>query len=673
MAIRLPALAFAAAAAAWTVAAGHGQAPGAPGSDPVAPHARPQDDLYEHVNHAWLARTDIPPDRVTYDAFAELSDKVEADVHGIIQALSAEGADADDDVRRVVDLYHSVTDEATLDGQGSAPLRPQLDRIAAIDSARDLAREIGRLSSLAAGGPFAGTVVTDPNNPRRLLAQIGQGGTLLPEREHYVAAHPRAVEVRTRYRGYLVTLFRLLDHASPEADADRVLALETELAKVQWSAAESRDGARTANRFSFSRLAREMPGFDWWAWGEPQGLTTSGAVILMQPSFFKAFAAMIETVPLDTWRLWLTIRYVTFAAPYVSNAFGDARFEFFGRYLTGQQAPRPRWKRGVGLVNGNLGDAVGRLYVERYFPEPSKRRAESLVQGMRAALREALASAGWLEPATRRAALEKLDELRFRVGYPDAWRTYGRFKVRRDDLLGNVMRAQQFEHRLQLERARGRQDPRFWPVTAQSVNAFYNPSGNEIVLPAALLQPPFFDPAGDDATNYGAIGGIVGHELAHAFDLRGRRFDERGAERDWWRPADERAYVARITGLVAQFNGYAEHGVGVDGQLTVLENAADLAGLSLAYRAYRASRGERPDTTIDGLTADQRFFMGWARVWRAKMRPEYARQALRTQPHAPARFRVNGPVSHLRAFYEAFGVKPGDRLYRPAAQRVEIW
>jgi predicted metalloendopeptidase len=667
MPIRLPIL-IALLAATWTVVGGESQTRRDEHPDPVDPAIRPQDDLYEHVNRAWLARAELPPDRVTYDAFSELNDKVERDIHAIIQDVMAAGAEADDEARRVADLYASVTDEATIDAQGGAPLEPQLARIARIDNPRDLAREMGRLSSMAAGGPFAGTVVTDPNNRRRLLGQIGQGGTLLPEREQYFSNEARAIEVRARYVAYLATLFRLLGRPNPEGDAAVVLALETELARAQWSAEESRDGTRTANRFTFMRLAREMPGFDWWSWGDPQGLTMAGAVILMQPSFFKAFAALVPVVPLETWRLWLTARYVTFASPYVGNAFGDARFEFFGRFLTGQQAPRPRWKRGVGMVSGYLGDAVGRLYVERHFPDASKRRAEALVEGIRVAFREALSEAAWLEPATRRAGLDKLERLRFRVGYPEEWRRYNGLKVRPDDLLGNIMRAQQFEHRLQMQRANGRQDPRHWPVTAQSVNAFYNPSANEIVLPAALLQPPFFDPSGDEAANYGAVGGIVGHELAHAFDLRGRRFDARGAERDWWRAPDEQAFVSRVAGLVGQFNAYMEHGVPVDGRLTILENAADLAGLTLAHRAYRASPGGP-----DGAAGEQRFFMAWARVWRAKMRPEYARQALRTQPHAPARFRVNGPVSHMPAFYEAFGVRPGDRLYRPPEARIAIW
>ena len=673
MTIRLPALAIFIPFAALLAAEPAGRQDVAAGPGPAA-LPRPQDDLFAFVNAGWLERTDIPAERVVYDAFAELGEKVDEDVHAIVRDAIAMGDRAGADGRKIADLYLSVADEAAIEARGRAPLEPQLARITGIQTGRDLAKEIGHLSARAAGGAFEGTVVTDPVNPRRVVAQIAQGGTLLPERDYYFAETPRAVTVRERYLDYLSTIFRLLDHPDPAGAAASVFELERELARVQWSVQQSREPGRTPRRLTFLELERDFPGFDWWAWGEPQGLTTTRGVILLQPSFFKAFAALVPATPLETWRLWLTVRYVTYAAPYVSNAFGDARFEFFGRFLTGQQAPRPRWRRGVGMVNAYLGDAVGRLYVERHFPAASRRRAEALVSSVRIAFAGALEAAAWLEPETRRAALDKLSRLRTRIGYPDKWRGYGGLEVKRDDLLGNLQRAQQFEHRAQSVRAAGRQDPRHWPVTAQSVNAFYSAAGNEIVLPAAILQPPFFDPAGDDAGNYGAIGAIVGHELAHGFDLRGRRFDAYGAERDWWRTSDERAFVERAAALVTQFDAYAEHGVAVDGRRTLLENAADLAGLTVAHRAWRASLdGRAPAAVVDGYTGDQRFFMAWARAWRAKTRPEYARQASQTHPHAPARFRVNGPVSHMPAFYEAFGVQPGDRLYRDPAARIAIW
>jgi putative endopeptidase len=632
---------------------------------------RPQDDLYGHVNAGWFARTDIPPDRVSHNSFTELDDKVERDIHSIITEIAARPVRRDGSPeQQIADLYRSLTDEATIEAQGAAPLRPQLARIAAITDTTGLAAEAGRLSAIAAGGPFAGTIALDPHNPQRLIVEVTQGGILLPERDHYFRTDARSSVIRAGYEQYLETIFRLIDRANPGADATAVLALERELAALHGRAADARD----PRRFTFAQLSREMPGFDWNAWGRPQGMTQMGSLILAQPSFFTGFAALVPARPLDTWKLWLAARYITWAAPFVSDAFGNARFEFFGRLLTGQEAPRPRWKRGVGLANGYLGDAVGRRYVEQHFPASSKARIDAIVSRVRAALRRSIDEAEWLAPATRRAALDKLSKLRTRIGYPDEWRDYRGLVIRPDDLLGNVQRAMAFDDAARMRRVNGQDNPRQWPLPPQTVNAAYAPASNEMMLPAALLQPPFFDAAADEAVNYGAIGGVVAHELGHGFDARGRRIDGDGAERDWWKPEDERAFTARAGVLAAQFR---EHdpidGARVNGFLTLSENVCDLGGLAVAYRAYQLALGGKPAAVIDGLTGEQRFFMGWARVWRTKVRNDYVRQMLLTDPHAPARFRVNGPASNLMEFHEAFGVKPGDMLYREPAQRVRIW
>jgi predicted metalloendopeptidase len=647
------------------------------GLDPASLDAsiRPQDDLYGHVNARWLTGTVIPPDRVSHTSFSELGDKVELDVLAIINDVAARpGRRHGSEAQQVADMFKSVTDEAAIEALGGTPLRAALGRIEAIATYKELAAETGHLSAIAAGGPFAGTIGNDPEDPTRLIAQIAQGGTLLPDRETYFSADARSIDVRAKYEAYLASLFRLIDRVDPIADAKAVLALETELARAHWTAADSRNPSNTMARFSFAQLAREMPGFDWQAWGAPQGLTRTGAVILSQPSFFKRFAALVPTVPLETWKLWLASRYITYASPFVSDAFGNARFEFFGRVLTGQELPRPRWKRGVGLVNGYLGDAVGRLYVEKHFPPESRTRVQALVSRIRLAFKEAIGAADWMKPATKRAALDKLSRLREKIGYPDAWRSYRGLVVKPDDLLGNVQRAQQFDNGVRMARVAARDNPREWPVTPQTVNAFYSPATNEIVLPAAILQPPFFDPAADDAVNYGAIGGVVGHELAHGFDSRGRRYDANGADRDWWTAEDEQAYLTRAAMLVAQFDAYSPlPGLRVNGQATLIENMGDLGGLAVAYRAYKMSLDGRPSPVIDGITGEQRLFMGWARAWRARVRDDYMRQVLLTEPHAPARYRVNGPASNLQEFYEAFGVKPGDRLHRDPGQRVRVW
>lgn len=674
MAIRLPWLIATVIAAGAVLSASPWQSP-TPGHGGAGAARRVQDDLYEHVNADWLARTAIPADRVSHTAFSELGDKVERDILAIIEDVAARtDRRAGSAAQQIADMYRSVTDEAGIEAQGAAPMRDALNRIEAIADTRAFAAEAGHLSAIAAGGPFGGTVGTDPSNPAQLIVRVAQGGILLPDRETYVGADARSAALRAGYQSYLTTLFRLIARKDPAADARAVLALETELARAHSTAADDRASAATSGRFTFPQLARDMPGFDWAAWGRPQGMARSGVVMLAQPAFFKRFAALVATVPLDTWKSWLAARYLTFASVFVSDAFGDARFEFFGRMLTGQEQPRPRWKRGVGLVNGYLGDAIGRLYVEKHFPPGSRARVEALALRVRSAFGEAISASNWMTPAAKRAALAKLAALEVKVGYPDAWRDYRGLVVKPDDLLGNVQRAMLFENTVQMTRAGGRDDPRQWPVPPQTVNAVYSPAANAIVLPAGILQPPFFDPDADDAVNYGAIGGVVGHELTHGFDARGRRFDSRGAARDWWTREDEQSYIARAVTLVEQFNAYAPlDTLRVNGELTLGENIADLGGLAIACRAYRLSLGGKPSPVIDGRTGEQRLFLGWAQAWRAKVRDDYLRQTLLTEAYAPARYRVNGPASNLLEFYEAFGVAPGDRLYREPARRVRVW
>ena len=641
--------------------------------DSLDPSIRPQDDLFGYVNARWIAATPMPPDRVSYGTFIELSDKTEQDLRLLIEEAAA-GRHGGSTARQAGDLYASITDEARLEALGDTPIRPELNKIDAIVTPSQLAGEAGYLASIAAGAPFGGSVSADAHDPGARVAQISQGGTLLPDREYYLKADSVTAALREQYVAYLAGIFKLVKRRDPDADARAVLAFETELARAQWTEADSHDPVKTDNRFGLAQLTAEMPGFDWRAWARPQGLDRARILILLQPSFFKRFAELAATTPLDTLKGWLASRYITATAPFLSQAYDMARFEFFGRVLTGQELPRTRWKRGVSLVSGYLGDAVGRLYVERHFPPASKKHAERMVANMREAFRRAVAECDWMTAPTRREALEKLSRLTIRVGYPTAWHDYHDLIVKRDDLFGNIQRAQQFQNAYRMRRQAGLTDPEEWLVTPQTVNAYYAPASNEIVVPAAVLQPPLFDPSADDAVNYGAIGGVLGHEMAHVFDERGRAFDATGAVRDWWTPQDVLAFRARVAPLVAQFDAYQPlPGVHVSGTLTRSENIGDLAGLAIAYRAYELSLGGRPSATIDGFTGEQRFFLSWARTWRGRERDEYLRQILFTREHAPWPYRANGPVSHMQAFYDAFGVKQGDRLYRPPDQRVRIW
>jgi predicted metalloendopeptidase len=634
----------------------------------------PQDDLYRHVNAGWLARVSIPGDRVTYGAFTELQDKTELDLRAIIEEVAARpNRPRGSTAQQIADLYASIVDEARIEQLGAAPIQAELRRIDAIRSTRDLAAEAGYLSSIAAGGPFGGTVGSDPLNSGAAVARVTQGGTLLPDRDYYLKDDPALAAIRQKYQQYLTQVFELAGRASPADDARAVLALETALARIEWTEAETRNSPATYTRFTLRELAVEMPGFDWAAWARPQGIDRSPAVILAQPSFFKAFAAMVPEVPIATWQAWLVSRYVTAAAPYLSRPFDLARFDFFGSILTGQELPRTRWKRGVSMVNGYLGDAIGKLYVEKHFSAAARVRVQKMLANIIQAYREALRECDWMTPQAKREALEKLSAISTGVGYPARWRDYSALTIRPDDPLGNWQRAVKFDSQSRLGNIAGSAGGE-WMFPPQTVNAYYSATANEIVLPAAILQPPLFDLSADEAVNYGAAGSLMGHEIGHAFDDRGRRFDGAGAVRDWWTDRDAGAYQERVARLVAQMDAYEPlPGMHVNGALTAAESMGDLAGLAIAFRAYKLSLSGKRSPVIDGLTGEQRFFMGWARIWRAKERDEYLRSTLQTNAYLPPAFRANAAAANVDGFYDAFGVKPGNRLYRAPAERVRIW
>jgi len=634
----------------------------------------PQDDLYRYVNGGWLARVAVPGDRVSYGAFSEIADRTERDLRAIVEEVAARpNRPRGSAAQQIADLYASVVDEARLEQLGAAPLQPQLQRIDAIRSTRDLAAEAGYLSSIAAGGPFGGTIGIDPLNPGPPVVRVTQGGTLLPDRDYYLKDDATHAGVRAQYEQYLARIFRLAGRAAPADDARAVLALETALARILWTEAETRTSAATYTRFTLRQLAAEMPGFDWAAWAKPQGIDRSPAVILAQPSFFKAFAAMVPEVPIGTWQAWLVSRYVTAAAPYSSSAFDRARFDFFGSVLTGQELPRTRWKRGVSMVNAYLGDALGRLYVEKHFPPAARTRVQKMLANILTAYRDALREAAWMSPQARREALDKLSAISTGVGYPERWRDYGALTIKPDDLLGNWQRALKFDSQSRLANVAGAAGGD-WILPPQTVNAYYTAAANEIVIPAAILQPPLFDLGADDAVNYGAAGSLIGHEISHAFDDRGRRFDGAGAVRDWWTEADAQAYRERTLRLVAQLNAYEPlPGLHVNGALTSAESMGDLSGLTIAFRAYQLSLKGKRSTVIDGLTGEQRFFMGWAQIWRSRERDEYLRSTLQTNVYLPPSFRANAAASNVDGFFDAFGVEPGNRLYRAPVERVRIW
>lgn len=636
---------------------------------------RPQDDMFRHVNGGWLTRTSIPADRPVYGTFVEIADRTEADLRALVESLAAQPGKAPFTTAQLVgDFYQTFMDEAAIERAGMTPLRPRLAEIEAIRTTTDLAALLGRLNRRAVPGAIGLEVEADVGDPAKHTIYLDQDGTALPDRDYYLLDESRFVEIRAKYLAYLERVFNLAGRPNAADDAKRVLALETALARAQWTSVENRDAVKTYNPTAVSTMADRMPGFDWSAWADALGVAETPEWVLHQPSFFTAFAALVPQTPLDTWKAWLAARVITDAAPFMHAELSDARFDFFNRTLTGQQEQRDRWKRGVALVNASVGEALGQLYVERHFPPQARARMDAMIANLLEAYRQSISDLDWMSPATRKAALEKLARFTPKVGHPDRWRDYSGLRVTSGDLLGNVERARLHESEYQLGKLGRPVDKNDWLMTPQTVNAYYNPPKNEIVFPAAILQAPFFDLEADDAVNYGAIGSVIGHEIGHGFDDQGSQYDGDGKLRNWWTPEDREEFRNRTQALVKQFAAYSPlPGISVNGELTLGENIGDLGGVGIAHKAWLLSLGGKPSPTIDGFTGEQRFFMGWVQAWRAKAREAYLQRQVLADPHAWAEFRANGPLSNIDAFYTAFDVKPGDTLYRPPAERVRIW
>jgi putative endopeptidase len=638
------------------------------------PDIRIQDDLFGHVNGAWLETAEIPGDRSSWGPFVMLADAAEEHVREIIEGAAAgevEGPEA----KKIGDLFASFMDEDRVEELGHTPILPLLEQIDGITDLAGLASFLGAFERRGGGGFFGSYVDNDDRNADRYVVNVLQGGIGLPDETYY--REEKFAEIREKYVTYLERILTLAERPDPAGTAAKVLALETRLAKGHWERSETRDVLKTYNLTSLEDLEATVPSFDFHAWVTALGGSeaTIAELVVRQPSYMAHLETVLADTPIEDWRAFLTVRAIRTAAAYLSSAFVEANFDFYGRTLSGTPELRARWKRGVGLVEGALGEAVGREYVSRHFPPRSKELMDALVANLLEAYRRSITDLDWMTEETKQKAFEKLDTFVPKIGYPKKFRDYSGLEIRADDLLGNVLAATAFETDRELRKIGSPVDRDEWFMLPQTVNAYYNPGTNEICFPAGILQRPFFDADADPAENYGGIGAVIGHEIGHGFDDQGAQYDGHGNLNDWWSAADKAAFEVKSKSLIDQYDGFEPRelpGEHVNGALTVGENIGDLGGLTIAHRAYLISIEGQDIPERDGLTGPQRLFLSWAYVWRTKRRKELAMQHITTDPHSPPEFRAN-IARNLAEFHSAFDVRPGDGLWLDPEDRVRIW
>lgn len=633
---------------------------------------KPGDDFFAFANGNWDKNTLIPADRSGYGVAYVLDDLSRQRTREIIEAAAANPGTSDD-ARRVGSYYATFMDEAAIEAKGVAPLQPALDRIAAIASRDDLAKALGSAQRVGIGGPFRVGVEQDPKNPERYIVGMGQSGLGMPDRDYYLVDNPKFVETRAEYIDHIAAMFSLAGFDNARARAEAVFALEKSIAQAHWTNVENRDPVKTYNPRDPKTLAAGAAGFNWAAFLDAAGVGAQRDLDIGQPSAFAGMAKLAADQPLAVWQDYLAFKTLKARAGVLPKAFVDENFNFNGKVLSGQPEIQPRWKRGVNAINAFMGESVGRLYVDKYFTPDAKAKIDDLVKNLLLAMGKRIDTADWMSDATKKQARAKLATFNPKIGYPDKWRDYSKMQIVAGDAVGNVDRAAAFDYDRDLAKLGAPLDRGEWFMAPTVVNAYYNPPMNEIVFPAAILQPPFFDPQADPAINYGSIGAVIGHEISHGFDDQGRQYDAKGALRDWWTADDNKAFTQRAKKLVAQYNAYEPlKGSRINGELTLGENIADIAGLQIAYDAWKMSLGGKPAPVIDGMTGEQRFFLGYAQSWRGKRRDEAKLAQLTSDPHSPDAERTK-TVRNMDAWYDAFAVKPGDKLYLAPADRVKIW
>ena len=634
---------------------------------------KPGDDFWNYGGGTFMKNNPIPEDRVRWGAFDQLAAKAEADVRAIIDELAAKKSAPGSIEQKIGDFYRSMMDTDAIEAAGLAPIQPEIELINSAKTHEDIAALFGK-SDLPTPSPIGWGIGPDAGNPDRYLVSIGQGGLGMPERDYYLKDDARFKTLREKYPVHIAKMLSLAGQKDGEAKAASVMALETEIAKLHWNITDRRDRTKTYNLKTRAQLDEIAPDFPWAVGLGAAQLNDIQECVVREVSAIGPLAKLFRATPVETWKAYLTYHLLSSSASVLPKAIDDERFEFFGKTLNGQPVQRERWKRATQAINGALGEGVGQVYVARHFSPSAKAKMLVLVENLRKAFKVRIEGLTWMSPETKVKAQRKLATFNPKIGYPDKWRDYSALEIKAGDPLGNERRVQAFEIKNDLEDLKKKTDKTRWFMTPQTVNAYYNPSYNEIVFPAAILQPPFFDEFADPAINYGGIGGVIGHEMGHGFDDQGAKYDENGVLRDWWTPADVAAFKALGAKMVAQYSAFEPlPGLKLNGQLGLGENIGDHCGVIVGHQAYKLSLNGKKAPVLDGVTGDQRFFLAWSQVWRALQREEALRNQVQTGPHSPAQFRVNGAVQNSDVWYQAFNVKPGDKLYVALENRVRIW
>ncbi|NQZ22870.1 MAG: peptidase M13 [Colwellia sp.] len=636
---------------------------------------RPQDNFYRYVNGAWLNSSEIPGDKTSIGSFYDLRDEADDNVKAIIEELAAtKNLEMGSDEQKVADLFRSYMDTDTRNAAGITPIQPIFDSISALKDKNQLATFFGENQKIGVGSPLAFYISVDAKDSTRYATHVWQSGLGLPDRDYYFNEAERFVALRDGYVTHIENMFNLAGLKDGKAAAETVMAIETKLAGFHWTQVESRDSSKRYNKFNVADLNTVTDAFNWNAFLAAQGVAAQKDLIINQPSFIKGFGGIFAETSLADWKTYLTFHTLSNFSGSLTAELDNENFDFFSKQLSGRKEQRPMWKRGVAVVNANLGEVIGKVYVGRHFVPEAKTRMTQLVENLRGAYGASIDELEWMSEPTKKAAHVKLASFDPKIGYPNKWKDYSKLVIKSDDLVGNGMRSGVVSHQKEVAKLGGPIDKEEWGMTPQTVNAYYNPTKNEIVFPAAILQPPFFNLAADDAVNYGGIGAVIGHEMGHGFDDQGSKYDGDGNMRNWWTEEDLAAFKVRADNLVTQYDAYVVFDdLNVNGSLTLGENIGDLSGVTIAYKAYITSLNGKEAPVIDGLTGEQRFFMGYAQVWRGKMVEKSLRNRVATDSHSPGEFRALGSLSNMPEFYKAFNVKEGDAMYIAPEKRVKIW